>query len=78
MLKIKYKTIQLLAKTDFSQEGIAEFTEEDETISDEMKENRPAEELVEKTKPVNLEISRNDLCPCGSGLKYKHCCGKLK
>ncbi len=21
---------------------------------------------------------RNDLCPCGSGLKYKHCCGKLK
>ncbi|MDR0741645.1 MAG: preprotein translocase subunit SecA [Rickettsiales bacterium] len=21
---------------------------------------------------------RNDPCPCGSGLKYKHCCGKLK
>ncbi len=21
---------------------------------------------------------RNDLCPCGSGEKYKHCCGKLK
>ena len=21
---------------------------------------------------------RNGLCPCGSGLKYKHCCGKLK
>ena len=21
---------------------------------------------------------RNDICPCGSGLKYKHCCGKLK
>ena len=19
---------------------------------------------------------RNDLCPCGSGLKYKKCCGK--
>ncbi len=26
---------------------------------------------VQKTK-----ISRNDLCPCGSGLKYKKCCGK--
>jgi hypothetical protein len=20
------------------------------------------------------KISRNSLCPCGSGLKYKHCC----
>ena len=25
----------------------------------------------------NLNISRNALCPCGSGLKYKHCHGKL-
>ena len=23
------------------------------------------------------EARRNALCPCGSGLKYKHCCGKL-
>jgi radical SAM superfamily enzyme YgiQ (UPF0313 family) len=21
-------------------------------------------------------VGRNELCPCGSGLKYKHCCGK--
>ncbi|MCQ2574819.1 MAG: preprotein translocase subunit SecA [Alphaproteobacteria bacterium] len=25
----------------------------------------------------DLNISRNALCPCGSGLKYKHCHGKL-
>ncbi len=24
------------------------------------------------------KIGRNDLCPCGSGLKYKNCCGKDK
>jgi uncharacterized protein YecA (UPF0149 family) len=24
------------------------------------------------------EISRNDPCPCGSGRKYKKCCGKGK
>jgi len=24
------------------------------------------------------EIGRNDPCPCGSGKKYKHCCGKLE
>lgn len=22
------------------------------------------------------KIGRNDPCPCGSGLKYKNCCGK--
>ena len=27
---------------------------------------------------ANQNISRNSLCPCGSGKKYKRCCGKLK
>jgi preprotein translocase subunit SecA len=26
---------------------------------------------------ANLDISRNALCPCGSGKKYKHCHGAL-
>jgi preprotein translocase subunit SecA len=32
----------------------------------------------EKTKPVRTgpKVGRNDLCPCGSGKKYKNCCGK--
>lgn len=25
---------------------------------------------------VNAKIGRNDLCPCGSGKKYKKCCGR--
>ncbi len=24
----------------------------------------------------NPKVGRNDPCPCGSGKKYKHCCGK--
>jgi preprotein translocase subunit SecA len=24
----------------------------------------------------SAKIGRNDPCPCGSGLKYKQCCGK--
>ena len=24
------------------------------------------------------KVGRNDKCPCGSGLKYKNCCGKNK
>ena len=33
-----------------------------------------------KREPVRVEhkIGRNDLCPCGSGKKYKKCCGKNK
>ena len=25
---------------------------------------------------VGKKVGRNDPCPCGSGKKYKHCCGK--
>lgn len=33
---------------------------------------------VERTKPVQpkQDIGRNDLCPCGSGKKFKKCCNK--
>ena len=33
---------------------------------------------VEKAKPVRAgpKVGRNDACPCGSGKKFKHCCGK--
>ncbi len=34
------------------------------------------EELPELPDDVNLaEVGRNDLCPCGSGKKFKKCCG---
>ena len=35
------------------------------------------EEKASKKKPVKKQkIGRNDPCPCGSGKKYKQCCGK--
>jgi len=27
-------------------------------------------------KVAGKKVGRNDPCPCGSGKKYKHCCGK--
>lgn len=30
------------------------------------------------TNAADAAARRNAPCPCGSGLKYKHCCGKLK
>ncbi|HBG45429.1 MAG TPA: preprotein translocase subunit SecA [Deltaproteobacteria bacterium] len=40
--------------------------------------SRGEEDEPEKEQPVTRageKIGRNDLCPCGSGLKYKRCCG---
>ena len=31
---------------------------------------------VSRTVKKGAKIGRNDLCPCGSGKKYKKCCGK--
>jgi len=31
---------------------------------------------VKTVKRVQPKVGRNELCPCGSGKKYKHCCGK--
>ncbi|MCX8002404.1 MAG: preprotein translocase subunit SecA [Anoxybacillus mongoliensis] len=38
----------------------------------------PKEGEEVKRKPVKkaAEVGRNDPCPCGSGKKYKHCCGR--
>ncbi|HPA26080.1 MAG TPA: SEC-C metal-binding domain-containing protein [Acidobacteriota bacterium] len=36
-------------------------------------------ELEDKNKPVPThsdKVGRNEPCPCGSGKKFKHCCGK--
>ena len=34
------------------------------------------DDSVQKKPVKKQKVGRNDLCPCGSGLKYKKCCGK--
>ena len=41
-------------------------------------ENRGEEEEQKKTPVHSNKIGRNEPCPCGSGKKYKKCCGKTK
>ena len=41
--------------------------------------NKPTSiEYLSKNRPITRgeKIGRNDPCTCGSGLKYKKCCGK--
>lgn len=39
---------------------------------------RRGEELPFMSLADGQKVGRNDPCPCGSGKKYKHCCGKGK
>ena len=42
-------------------------------------EQMPKRNVQEKQKPIvnsGPKVGRNDPCPCGSGKKYKQCCGK--
>ncbi len=36
----------------------------------------PPRPAAAATRPDGTKIGRNDLCPCGSGKKYKKCCGQ--
>ena len=49
------------------------------SYSDDM-ENPGALATAQKTQPIvnEVKIGRNDPCPCGSGKKYKQCCGRDK
>jgi preprotein translocase subunit SecA len=38
-------------------------------------ENQPREP-VEPFRRAEPKVGRNDECPCGSGKKYKKCCGR--
>ncbi len=40
-------------------------------------ENRKKDNKAKSKHAPKKEVGRNDPCPCGSGKKYKKCCGKL-
>ncbi len=47
-----------------------------EVSKDKMQTNED-KDTVKKSAPIRKKkVGRNELCPCGSGKKYKQCCGK--
>jgi len=73
IIKILY-TIQLQSKEDREkeQEALEKLKEEMEHSTEHITTNIAQEAVRNSDK----KIARNDPCPCGSGLKYKQCCGK--
>ena len=50
-----------------------------DTISNQDKKTIRGKTFYRGVKPYQkkeAKTGRNELCPCGSGKKYKHCCGK--
>jgi preprotein translocase subunit SecA len=58
------KTVAKQQSTEESEEGGEE---------QEVKTERVKLKPIQRTQP---KVGRNDPCPCGSGKKYKKCCGK--
>jgi len=85
---LKVDVVGILSKVQVRAEEDVEKVEEQHRKS----ENAPREYQHEQAEHVGGEapqsaqvmarsepkVGRNDPCPCGSGQKYKQCCGKLK
>ena len=68
--KIKENLILFLSNLEVSLDKHEEQNSEDSSLNKYTEENL----LVDNPKE---KISRNAKCPCGSGKKFKHCCGSL-
>ena len=66
---IREETVRLLYRIKVEQKI---EREEVNKVTGTNKDDTASKGPVKKAK----KIGRNDLCPCGSGLKYKNCCGK--
>lgn len=84
MLSVKIESLSHLFRIDpklFSQEKIAELEQErrEELEAIETISSDDSISGAGQAEPVRSDkVGRNDMCTCGSGKKYKHCCGARK
>jgi len=82
--RIKYEAIKVLTLVQFNFEDPEQERAKMEAMRDELAsdlEHAKTNEVVEAdfeegtTQQIEKKPKRNDPCPCGSGKKYKQCCG---
>lgn len=61
---------------DAKADWLYELPQWDEIFDAEIKRKLYLEQKKSGTVIVGKKVGRNDPCPCGSGKKYKHCCGR--
>ena len=80
MFEIQGETVKHLFRTKF---GVQIVNMQDENVietdlaraAESFHPTEEQEEMARKPERHDNKIGRNDPCPCGSGKKYKHCCG---
>jgi len=80
---IKFNTIKTLQIIQFKMESaedeaarIAEQLAAEQKIKEAARIFNHSNSTAEESVASEKKIARNDPCPCGSGKKYKQCCGK--
>ena len=90
--RIKFEVVTLLSKVQLQQEtDLAEIESQQQVDQSELEfqhassasDVSPAEEQAQTNQNQTVrragpKVGRNEPCPCGSGKKYKQCCGKLR
>lgn len=62
---------------DCNAEWLYELPEWDDILSESRRKELYKEQKLSTTiRRETPKVGRNDPCPCGSGKKYKHCCGR--
>jgi preprotein translocase subunit SecA len=75
--EIKYNTIKTLQIIQFKLESAEdEAKRAAEQLAMEQKLKEAGRIFNNQDEIVEKKVARNDPCPCGSGKKYKQCCGK--
>jgi preprotein translocase subunit SecA len=76
---IKYNTVKTLHIIQFqmkaAEDEIAEFARQEEAEREQELSQLDLNKHDNDDLMVDKKTARNDLCPCGSGKKYKQCCG---
>ncbi|WP_270279555.1 preprotein translocase subunit SecA [Vagococcus bubulae] len=73
---IEYEVTRLFMKSEIRQNVQREQVAQGEAVKPTLEQGQVSND--EKKQPIRVDekIGRNDLCPCGSGKKYKNCHGK--
>ena len=67
----KTMSVAYICRMELTREDVNATAQQQAQHDSELNQNTASNNMA------NMDISRNALCPCGSGLKYKHCHGKL-
>ena len=77
--RIQHEAVKVLQVVQFNFEDPAQEQAQVEAMRNELEaelgNSHTNEEQDQTQGTIEKKIKRNDLCPCGSGKKYKDCCG---